>query len=165
MKWTGLAFLVVGALLVMDHRNWFVPVVIGIIILGYWYFVERKPDEVRPEETDFLRRDGQPAKLQECSTSFDLPDFAPFLNRLSTRITGGYTAKVIEHLVGLACSMKHGQERCLEYEAVFRGRRMPLHIGLFKDDADEITICFHTPQPLAEFIDCEIESFCAERGI
>ena len=164
MKWIGLAFLIVGALLAMDHQNWFVPVVIGLIILGYWYFVEREPDDVPPDESDYLHRDEQPTKLQESSTSFDLPDFAPFLKRLSSQITGGYTAKVIDHLVGLAVTMKHEQERSLEYEAIFRGKQTPLNIGLFKDDAEEITIFFHTPKPLADFIDSEIEAFLTSVG-
>lgn len=165
MKWIGLALLIFSALLAMDHRNWFVPAVVGVVVLGYWYFAEREPDHVPPDESDFLHRDEQPKKLQESSTSFDLPDFALFLNRLSSEIKGGYTAKVIEHLAGLAATMKHEQEHSLEYEAVFRGQRCPLNIGLFKDDAEEITIYFHTPKPLADFIDIEIEAFFAERGM
>lgn len=165
MKWIGLAFLIVSALLAMDHRNWFVPAVIGLIVLGYWYLAERDHDHVPPDESDYLHRDEQQTNLQESSTSFDLPDFAPFLKRLSSQIKGGYTAKVVDHLAGLAATMKHDQERSLEYEAVFRGQRCPLNIGLFKDDADEITICFHTPKQLADFIDNEIEAFFAERGL
>lgn len=165
MKWIGLAFLIASALLAMDHQNWFVPAVIGLIILGYWYFAERESDHVPPDKSDYLHRDEQPTKLREISTSFDLPDFAPFLKRLSSQITGGYTAKVVDHLAGLAATMKHEQERSLEYEAVFRGQRCPLNIGLFKDDAEEITIYFHTPKPLADFIDSEIEAFFAQRGM
>jgi hypothetical protein len=165
MKWIGLAFLIGSALLAIDHRNWFVPAVIGLIILGYWYFADREPYHVPPDESDYLHRNEQPTKLQESSTSFDLTDFAPFLRRLSSQITGGYTAKVVDHLAGLAATMKHEQERSLEYEAVFRGQRCPLNIGLFKDDAEEITIYFHTPKPLADFIDGEIAAFSAERGM
>lgn len=164
MKWIGLAFLVVSAMLAMDHRNWFVTAVIGLIILGYWYFAEREPDHDPPDESDYLHSHQQSTKLHESSTSFDLPDFAPFLKRLSSQITGGYTAKVIDHLTGLAATMKHDQERSLEYEVVFLGQRCPLNIGLFKDDAEEITIYLHTPKPLADFIDREIEAYFAERG-
>jgi hypothetical protein len=165
MKWIGLALLVVGALVALDHGNWFTPVVIGLIFLGYWYFAEREPEDVPPDESDYLHRDELPTMLHESSTSFDLPDFAPFLNRLSSRIKGGYSAKVIDHLVALAAAMKYKQERSLEYEAIFQGQRCPLNIGLFKNDSQEITIYFHTPGPLADFIDSEIEAFFAERGM
>jgi hypothetical protein len=107
-------------MLAMDHRNWFVTAVIGLIILGYWYLAEREPDHDPPDESDYLDGHQQSTKLHESSTSFDLPDFAPFLKRLSFQITGGYTAKVIDHLTGLAATMKHDQERRLEYEVTIQ---------------------------------------------
>lgn len=165
MKWIGLALIGFGALLALDHRNWVVAVAIGAFILGYWYFVEREPDGVPPDESDTLHKDEQPAKLQESSTSFDLSDLAPFLQRLSPQITGGYTAKVISHMADLAARMKHEEERSLEYQVVFQGQQVPLNIALFKDDIEEITIYFHTPKPLADFIDSEMDSFFAERGM
>lgn len=165
MKWISLALLVIGALLALDHRNWLVPVALGVFFLGYWYFVEREPDEVPPDESDYLQRGQQPLELQESSTSFDLPDLAPFLQRLSSEITGGYSEKVIAHVADLAARMKHEEERDLQYEVVFRGRRIPLHISLFKDDIEEITVYFHTAKPLSEFIDHEMDSFFAERGV
>lgn len=165
MKWIGLALIGFGALLALDHRNWFVPVAFGVFILGYWHFVEREPDGVPPDESDALHRDEQATKLQESSTSFDLSDLAPFLQRLSTQITGGYTAKVISHIADLAARMTHEEERSLEYQVVFQGQHVPLKIVLFKDDIEEITIYFHTAKTLADFIDSEMASFFAERGM
>ena len=165
MKWIGLALIAFGSLLALDHRNWFVPVVFGVFILGYWYFVEREPDGVPPDESDALHRDEQPTKLQESSTSFDLSDLAPFLQRFSPQITGGYSAKVISHIADLGARMKHEEEHSLEYQVVFQGQRVALNIGLFKNDIEEITIYFHTPKPLADFIDREMASFFVERGM
>jgi hypothetical protein len=151
--------------LALDHRHWFVPVAFGVIILGHWYFVEREPDGVPPDESDILHRGEHPPKWQESSTSFDLPDIAPFLQLLLPHIAGGYTAKVAAHIADLAARMKHEEERSLEYDVVFQGQRIPLNIGLFKDDIDEITVCFRTLKPLADFIDSEMASFFAERGM
>ena len=165
MKWIGLALIAFGALLALDHRNWFAPVALGVFILGYWYFVDREPDGVPPDESDALHRGEETTKLQESSTSFDLSDLAPFLQRLSSQITGGYTAKVVAHVADLAARMKHEEERSLEYQVVFQGQHIPLNIDLFKDDIEEITIYFHTPKLLADFIDSEMDSFFAERGM
>lgn len=165
MKWIGLALLVAGALLALDHRNWFVPVALGVFILGYWYFAERKPHEAAPDESDYVHRDQQPTKLQESSTSFDLPALTPFLQRLSPHITDGYSNEVIGHIADLSARLKHEEQRSLEYEVVFQGQRIPLNIGLFKDDIEEITIYFHTTKSLADLIDAETGSFFAERGL
>ena len=140
-------------------------VAFGVFSLGYWYFVEREPDGVPPDESDTLHRDEQPTKLHEISTSFDLSDLTSFLQRLLLQITGGFTEKVILHVADLAARMKHEEERSLEYEVVYQGQRIPLNIGLFKDDIEEITIYFHTPKPFADFIDSEMASFFAERGM
>ena len=164
MKWIGLALLVAGGLLALDGRNGFVLALIGLIVLGYWYFAEREMNPVPPDESDYRWGGEQPMKLQESSTSFDLTDFAPFLGRLSSQITGAYTGKVMDHLVSVATTMKHEQEQSFEYEVVFQGQRCPLKIGLFKDDADEITVYFQAPKPLADFIDTEMEAFFARRG-
>ncbi len=163
MKWIGLALIAFGALLALEHRNGFLPVALGVFILGYWYFLEREPNSVPPDESDYLQRDQPPPTLEESSTSFDLPDVAPFLRCLSARISGGYTDKVIDHIHDLASRMKHEEERSLDYEVVFQGQRIPLNIGLFKDDIEEISIFFHTTKPLVEFIDNEMGSFFAER--
>lgn len=165
MKWIGLGLVASGALLALDHRNWVVPVALGIFILGYWHFVEREPDGVPSDESDTLHSGEPLTKLRESSTSFDLPDLAPFLQRLLPQVTGGYTAKVIAHIVDLSACMSHEEERSLEYHVVFQGQRVPLNIGLFKDDIEEITIYFHTPKPLADFIESEMALFFAERGM
>ena len=165
MKWIGLALIGFGALLALDRRNWFVPIAFGGFILGYWYLMEREPDGVPPDESDALHKGEQPTRLQECSTSFDLSDLAPLLQRLSPQITGGYTAQVISHNADLAARMKPEEERSLEYQVVFQGQHVPLNIGLFKDDSEEITIYFHTTKTLADFLDSEMASFFAERGM
>ncbi len=121
MKWIGFALIALGALLALDHRNWFVAVAFGVFILGYWYFVEREPDGVPPDESDSLHRGEQPTKLQESSTSFDLPDLAPFLRGLLPQVTGGYTAKAVLHLAELAARMKPDERAVLSMKLHFRG--------------------------------------------
>ena len=165
MKRIGLALIAFGALLALDGRNWLVPFTFGVFILGYWYFVEREPDGVPPDESDAHHRDEQPTNLQESSAGFDLSDLEPFLQRLSPQITGAFTAKVISHIADLAARMKHEEEHSLEYQVVFQGQHVPLNIGLFKDDSEEITITFHTTKALADFLDSEMASFIAERGM
>ncbi len=61
--------------------------------------------------------------------------------------------------------MNHEEERSLEYRVVFKGQHVPLNIGLFKDDPAAITIYFHAPRALAEFITSEMDSFFGERGM
>ncbi|MEO5915421.1 MAG: hypothetical protein ABIS50_14400 [Luteolibacter sp.] len=166
MRLIGLLFLAFAAMLALDHSaNWLMPAALGMAFLTLWYFTGREPDEVPPDRSDYLHRDQPPLDLHESSTSFDLADLAPFLERLSAHIKGGYTERVIAHIAEVSAGMKHEAERSLEYEVEFQGQRLPFHIGLFKDDAEEITIYFHTPQPLADFIDREMDSFFAESGI
>lgn len=163
MKWIGLALLVLGGLLALDHRSWYVPVGFGCFLLAHWYWVEREPDEVVPDEVDSSSQDLSATNLQESSTSLDLPDVLPFLQRLSIQITGNYTQKAVAHVVDLAASMKHGEDRDLEYEVLFQGKLCPLKIGLFKDDIEEITLYFFTIPSLADFIDAEMEAFFEAR--
>ena len=46
----------------------------------------------------------------------------------------------------------------------YRGRRIPFHVGLFKDDLETITVHFLTRKQFVAIIDAEMEAFCAERG-
>jgi hypothetical protein len=165
MKWIGLVLLILGALLALDNRNWFVPTGLGAFLLGYWYFVERPSNETPPDKSDYLHHNEESQELHESSTSFDLPDLKPFLQRLLPHVTGGYTQDIIDHLTQLSEHMKHEDERSLDYEVIYQGNRIPLKIGLFKDDLNEVTVYFHTTKSLSDFIDSEMETFFAERGM
>jgi ABC-type transport system involved in multi-copper enzyme maturation permease subunit len=37
MKWIAFSLVAIGALLFVDHSNGFVPLALGVMLLGYWY--------------------------------------------------------------------------------------------------------------------------------
>lgn len=163
MKWIGVIFAIIGALLFSDHRNGIVPMALGTMLIGYCYFFEREPVQPSLDESDWLHREELSPKLEESSTDFDLRNLEPFLRRLGPYITGGYSEKAIAHITQAAHRMKHGEERSLECQVTFQQQQVPLNIGLFKDDVDEITVYFHTTQSLVKLIDAETQAFIAER--
>ena len=165
MKWIALSLIALGALLFADHRNGGVPVGLGVILLGYWYFVEREPSEPSQVELEDGQQDGADEPLVESSTSFDPSDIRPFLEQLQPHFSGGFGERVVAHISDLAARMKHNEERSLEYVVTYCGKPRPLKIGLFRDDIEEITAYFHSPQPVADLIDSEMESFFAARDM
>jgi hypothetical protein len=164
MKWIAFALIAIGALLFVDHRNGFVLLALGLMVLGYWYFVEREPPDPLMDDTDDQPQGHDSEPMVESSTSFDMSDFKPFLQQLRTQLSGGFGERIIDHISDFAARMKHDEEKSLEYLVTFRGRQCPLKLGVFRDDAGEITAYFHSPQPLADVIDSEIKSFFSARG-
>lgn len=103
-------------------------------------------------------------RLDESSTSFDLEDFRPFLERLACLTDDGLGEAKVDFLSGLAARLPHGGERTLRYEIGFEGERVPLHLALFKDELEGVSVHFLTTARLALAIDSEMERFFAERG-
>jgi hypothetical protein len=62
MKWIGLAFLIVSALLSMDHRNWFVPAVMGVKT-GWEAAMRFMSDEPAIFPLAFFARVGYPSRV------------------------------------------------------------------------------------------------------
>ena len=161
MKWIVLALLVVCALLASDRRVWIVPATFSACVFGYWYFIEQKPNTPQSHS----HRDQLSAKMKQSSIGFAPTYLQPFLMRLSSQIKGGYSPEVIDHIAGLADRMEPDEKQSLEYEVDFRGESIPLNIDLFKFGQMEVAIRFHAPPPLSGFIENEMTSFFAVRGM
>ena len=164
MQWLGLAILTLALILALFGKVSAVAFGIGAGLLVVWYLFGREDPHVPPDASDFATSDDSLDSLAESSTSFDLPDLRPFLERIGKHFESGFPEKTIAHIADLAARMKHNEEKTLGYEISHGGVHAQLHIGLFKDDEEEISVYFHTTPALVAMIDSEMDSFFAELG-
>lgn len=133
---------------------------IGLLMIGYWYFVEREAFSA-DNRCDW---EDQPVELHESSTDLPPEEFEAFLRRVAALVDGGFSEREAAHVSQLAVRMRHNEERVLEYEVVFQRRRVPLKIALFKDDVSSVDLSFFTSKLLSRRLDELMDVYFAEQG-
>jgi hypothetical protein len=107
----------------------------------------------------------EPEELEEFSTGFDMENVRPFLNRLPPLILSGFGAGQIDQVCALAESLRHDEERELQFPIQFLGKKTVLRIRIFLDDIDAPDLYFLAPAALSTKIGEEFEKFAEELGI
>ena len=153
MKWIGLALIIFGVLQCVDHRNGVVSLAFGLFMIGYWYWLEREPFSA--DNSAEWPESGP--ELHESSTDFHPEELGLFLQRVSGLVQKGFSAREVTHVAQLASSLRHNDERMLDYEVTFEGRRIPLKITLFKGDVTSVGVAFFTSKNLARHLDQQID--------
>jgi hypothetical protein len=102
--------------------------------------------------------------LSETSMNFDSELVEPFLERVST-IVSGFGGTQIAKVTELIDELDVDEEEELRFEVEHGGRATPLRIRVFMDDADAPDLYFFTSPELAAEIEELYESFCEEHGI
>jgi hypothetical protein len=108
---------------------------------------------------------GKPEKIGEFSTSFDLKNVRPFLERLRPIIASGFGGPQIDEVSKLASTLKHDQEQELKFTIQHRGIKTTLRIVVFMDDINSPDVFFFAPESLTARIQEEFEKFAEELGI
>ena len=103
--------------------------------------------------------------LEEASTSFDLQDLQPFLERVARLLDAGFTDREILEIKRLAEVMALDAEETLEFPVKYRGRTIPLRITIFMDDLAAPDVYFFTDPGLAQEINREMQQFAEEQGV
>lgn len=133
--------------------------------LGEWKRVlsaEKHLDQRQSAATPLPTSAGE--GLAEASTNLDLELLGPFIERVSSLVTGFGTAEVAEALeVFEDLEMKEERERAFQVQ--YGGETMPLVVRIFKSDEDAPDIAFFAPPSLVEEINKLMEAFCEEHGI
>ncbi len=108
---------------------------------------------------------GKTRDLHESSTSFDMENLRPFLNRVSGMIDSGFGEPEIDALMDAIESMAQDQEKEWSFSIVHAGSATQLLLTAFADDIDVADVAFFTSKALADAIDSEMDTFFEELGI
>ncbi len=87
------------------------------------------------------------------------------MRRITPHVTRGFGEREVTRVAQLAERLPHDRESQTEFQVVFQGNVTPLRVCLFKDDLSSIEVYFFTSEPLAAFLDREMQAFFAERGM
>ena len=108
---------------------------------------------------------GEPiAELAEASMNFDAELVAPFVERLSSLVTG-LAAPQIAQVVDAIEDLGIDEERELIFEVLHQRRAVRLKIRVGMDDVDAPDLYFFTTRELAAEITNVMADFCEEHGI
>jgi hypothetical protein len=104
-------------------------------------------------------------QLQESSSSFDMENLEPFLQRVMKLIPQGFTLREVSQVIEMAKTMAHEEEKEIEFKIQFAGQPSIFKVRIFMDDVDTADTYFFSPSGLATRIDAEMEQFFEELGI
>ena len=103
--------------------------------------------------------------LTEFSTNFDSDMVRPFLERIQPFIESGFGPAQIQQVCDVVATLKHDEERDLEFSIRHAGKTGTLRIHIFMDDIASPDIYFFSPPDVTQKIEAEFQRFANERGI
>jgi hypothetical protein len=104
-----------------------------------------------------------PGGLSEASMNFDSDLVEPFLQRVSTLVTG-FGAKEIAEVAQMIAELEVDDERELRFEVSDEGCWILLRVRVFMDDVDAPDLHFFTTPELAKEIEQLLAEFREELG-
>ena len=104
-----------------------------------------------------------PGGLSEASMNFDSDLVEPFLQRVSTLVTG-FGAKEIAEVAQMIAELEVEDERELRFEVSDEGCWILLRVRVFMDDVDAPDLHFFTTPELAKEIEQLLAEFREELG-
>ena len=91
--------------------------------------------------------------LKEFSTNFDLDDVKPFLEKISSKISSGFSQKEVDIVVRCIESLEPGGSYEQEFILVYNDQTMRMVISVYMSDYDAPDVYIFTPSELNEEID------------
>jgi hypothetical protein len=103
--------------------------------------------------------------LREFSANFDSDMVRPFLMRIGPFIEFGFGEGQIEQVCQLVATLKHDEERTVEFPIRHAGEDATLGVHVVMDDTDAPDVYFFSPPGLHQQIEAEFRRFSERQGI